>query len=462
MKKNTIKEALFLTCLLIFSCQIITLAEENKTADEQLCEHALKDYRSGNTAAAINQLNQALQINPDNKKAGDYLNKITQDGKTSHLTPENKKFGKLSISVNPRFCIYEPVNFYSKSIAPDASYEWDFGDGTQADGEEVKKIYSQPGIYIVRLTQYAKTADRPIIARASKMVTVYSPPIAEAGDDINVCLGESVLLDGTKSKVTNSIERCLGCAPLGYTWDFGDGSPKIKKAKVKHLYRNPRRYKATLKVKDGKVRKCANSEDTTIVSVNTAPDIVIRQMPLGCPEKEVNFSAFMSITNLDSPNKEYLTYTWDFGDGTVEEGGANITHIYQEGGEYLVQANTDDRLGTGCSQSKATLKIKINNPPLANAGPNLVCCSNVESIFDGSGSYDADADNLSYIWDFGDGATANGEKVTHVYTKNGDYKVILTVDDNSKTPCSSSTSSFMATVHREPVSIIKIIRNILE
>ncbi|KHE93000.1 MAG: hypothetical protein SCABRO_01236, partial [Candidatus Scalindua brodae] len=102
------------------------------------------------------------------------------------------------------------------------------------------------------------------------------------------------------------------------------------------------------------------------------------------------------------------------------------------------------------------VNVRINTPPVADAGPNHVCCLNEESNFDGSKSFDADGDNLSYLWNFGDGNTGKGKKVTHIYSKPGTYIVSLTVNDNSGTKCNSATDSFTAVVNAKPTSIIKV------
>ncbi len=50
--------------------------------------------------------------------------------------------------------------------------------------------------------------------------------------------------------------------------------------------------------------------------------------------------------------------------------------------------------------------------------------------FDGSKSYDTDGKITQYQWDFGDGTTATGEKVTHQYKEPKAYDAKLTVVDN--------------------------------
>ncbi|MBD3314536.1 MAG: PKD domain-containing protein [Chitinivibrionales bacterium] len=62
--------------------------------------------------------------------------------------------------------------------------------------------------------------------------------------------------------------------------------------------------------------------------------------------------------------------------------------------------------------------------------------------FDASQSF---GDGLTYAWDFGDGSTGNGERVSHVFTQAGTYTVTLTVSDGGET--STKTMSIHA---REP------------
>lgn len=51
--------------------------------------------------------------------------------------------------------------------------------------------------------------------------------------------------------------------------------------------------------------------------------------------------------------------------------------------------------------------------------------------FDGAGSSDPDGSIVSYQWSFGDGSTANGIRVTHVYAALGTLSAKLTVTDNA-------------------------------
>jgi parallel beta-helix repeat protein len=80
---------------------------------------------------------------------------------------------------------------------------------------------------------------------SSKVARIYldqTPPIANAGQDQIVALGNSVTLDGSLSKDNYEISQ--------YIWDFGDSSPDEEGIAVTHRYTSPGVYMATLSIYD--------------------------------------------------------------------------------------------------------------------------------------------------------------------------------------------------------------------
>src|SRR5262249_14733666 len=74
-------------------------------------------------------------------------------------------------------------------------------------------------------------------------------------------------------------------------------------------------------------------------------------------------------------------------------------------------------------------RVNDDSPAVANAGPDQTVNEGARVAFDGSGSSDPDGDVLTYLWNFGDGATADVVAPTHVFVDNGTYTVSLTVSD---------------------------------
>jgi glucose/arabinose dehydrogenase len=71
-----------------------------------------------------------------------------------------------------------------------------------------------------------------------------------------------------------------------------------------------------------------------------------------------------------------------------------------------------------------------NNPPVADATANVTTGNAPLTVrFSSANSFDADAQPLTYQWDFGDGTTSNQASPTKVYMVGGRYTVRLTVSD---------------------------------
>ncbi|MBB5935054.1 PKD domain-containing protein [Streptomyces zagrosensis] len=80
--------------------------------------------------------------------------------------------------------------------------------------------------------------------------------------------------------------------------------------------------------------------------------------------------------------------------------------------------------------------VKTQLPNVEPGAPTAefdAACSedNTTCRFDASASKDSDGSISSYAWEFGDGKTGEGDKLSHTYDKNGAYQVKLTVTDNS-------------------------------
>jgi hypothetical protein len=91
----------------------------------------------------------------------------------------------------------------------------------------------------------------------------------------------------------------------------------------------------------------------------------------------------------------------------------------------------------GEATASATVQIVVGNPA-GNQAPTVQAAADpsgggtapVRIAFTAAG-VDPDGDQLSYAWSFGDGGTAGGPKVSHVFTTPGAHVVTVTVKDPS-------------------------------
>lgn len=139
------------------------------------------------------------------------------------------------------------------------NYEWYFDDWSDGNGEKITHTYDKPGIYEVRLivTDKAGYFDQDTVK-----VIVEDPenrePIADAGGDKIVDIGQKVKFNASQSKDDVGIKR--------YEWDFGDGT-KNEGEVVRHIYLKPGRYKAKLKVTD-----VAGNESENTITIKVEGD----------------------------------------------------------------------------------------------------------------------------------------------------------------------------------------------
>ncbi len=263
----------------------------------------------------------------------------------------------------------------------------------------------------------------------------------------SVCLGKSFTLDASGTK--DDQPECLT-----FFWNLGDGT-KAEGEIITKVYDKLGTYNVSLVVNDNQCTRCSKDTFSKIIKVNRPPvaeagkDVILCLNATG--EYKVEFDGSRSY----DPDGDSLSYAWDFGDGKKGE-GIKVGHVYKRGGIYTARLIVDDGSDSGCKGSEDTVNIRLNTAPLADAGPNLVCCVDAENIFNGAKSSDPDGDKLSYSWDFGDGTKAEGIKVKHAYTQTGTYNVTLTVKDGSGMECGSSVDSFVATVNTKPIPRIKV------
>ncbi|MBF0483439.1 MAG: PKD domain-containing protein [Candidatus Omnitrophica bacterium] len=323
------------------------------------------------------------------------------------------------------------------------SYLWDFGDGDSADGAEVSHKYKDIGNYDVKLIVKDNTNVGCGTAVSFVSVKLSKAPVAVAGEPALTCPGEPVSFDGNKSTIYKK-------GTVSANWVFGDGDV-ANGFTATHTYIKPGTYQATLSIADELNKMCPESKSTKIVTVNAAPTVSLKSEEYVCSGSPAQFEA--SANDADGGNLEYY---WSFGDGEISKGVSKIAHKYAQGGSYRATVIVDDSKGTNCSTATAEAQVRVNTPPIADAGPNNACCVGKETDFNASASSDPDGDHLTYVWDFGDGTKAYGPTVKHTFIKSGKYNVNVTVDDNSGTPCSKSSTGFVAEVNAKPVPVMNI------
>jgi PKD repeat protein len=129
------------------------------------------------------------------------------------------------------------------------------------------------------------------------------------------------------------------------------------------------------------------------------------------------------------------TYTWDFGDGSTAS-GRTATHAYDEPGTYRVTLTVADQSGRSDVSEPEDIDVVAEEvvAPVAviDVSPTDPA-PNTRVNFSGVRSTAGPGHRIErYQWDFGDGSPlATGDRVSHTYTREGTYTVILVVTDDA-------------------------------
>jgi PKD repeat protein len=247
------------------------------------------------------------------------------------------------------------------------------------------------------------------------------PPVAVVGGPYSGEAGTtSIEFDGSGSSDPNGDE-------LSYAWDFGDGGTATGVMPT-YIYPSAGNFEVRLIVSDSQLSSDPSVTSATITAppMNIAPTANPGGPYEGEPGIAVDFDGSMS----SDPNGDPITYSWDFGDGSMGD-GVTPSHAFATDGSYDITLTvTDDQGAMSTATTTATIATPpANSPPTADAGGPYSGTTGSTVSFSAAGSGDPDGDILTYSWNFGDNTTGDGISPSHSYAAAGVYAVTLTVSD---------------------------------
>lgn len=359
------------------------------------------------------------------------------------------------------------------------TYDWDFGDGTSAQGISTAHTYTQTGSFEVTLTVHDGTSSH----QTSKTVeSQNTPPVASFV--VNNQVGAppmTVQVDASNSYDPNG-------HALSFAWDFGDASTATGTTAT-HTYTQEGHFVITLTVDDGQPKHHTDQHQVGIVSsfVPLLQGTIIGST--GSYEnngltKEMAFDHDIN-TYFDGPQANDMWLGLDLGSPQLIDKFAvapragwadrligakiqvssranfkgGVTTIYEitsapAEGEYTYYNLNHSgsiqfiRLLSPDAGYGNIAELEFygpqsggsNQPPVADvvASPTFGTAQLLVD-FDASNSFDPDGDQLTYSWSFGDGTSGSGVTTSHQYAAEGVYTAILTVSDGSASDTASTT-----------------------
>jgi PKD repeat protein len=309
---------------------------------------------------------------------------------------------------------------------------WDFGDGTALVQDAGEPGFGRPvhrydrfGRFTVTLTVTDSSGNPCNEAVATRMISVNAPPVANAGGDRRLTVGETHRFDA-------SLSRDPDGRIVSTIWDFGDGT-RASGTVVPHAFHRPGVYRVTLTVLDDTAFDSAKGVDVIEVHVEERAN----QRPVaeagGDRTVRAGEAVRMDGGGSTDPDGRILFYAWDFGDGSGGDLPA-MEHAWWQPGTYAATLTVRDDGPGGGERAVDTAKITVlpaeNRPPVATFPREFAATTWQALRLDASAASDRDGSIIAHRWDFGDGATGLGPIVEHMYRKPGFYEARLDLVDN--------------------------------
>jgi nitrous oxidase accessory protein NosD len=303
-------------------------------------------------------------------------------------------------------------------------YTWTF---TYADtpveltGEVAKFLFLLVGSYEVTLEvedAWGNTDTNVTMVHVHDL----TDPTADAGDDVEVGMGEAFLLNGSRSSDNGII--------ISWVWSIDpEGLDRTLEGETATFsIDRPGEYPVVLRVTD----EAGNWDvDDMLVTVLDTED------PIADAGRDFSADQGDTVTlsgRWSRDNVGVTTWTWTFAENgeVMIEVGENVERAFPHAGTYKVHLNVTDAAGNW-DVDNVTLTVRDTEPPAADAGLDVTVDQGTLVTFDGGNS----TDNVGVVvfnWLFAEGSLLKnimGVDATYRFDHPGEYEVELQAYDQA-------------------------------
>ncbi|MEM8910001.1 MAG: PKD domain-containing protein, partial [Bacteroidota bacterium] len=303
------------------------------------------------------------------------------------------------------------VRFRDQSLAAADSVRWDFGDGNTANTPNANHVYEEPGCYEVSLTRF--TDGCPSMVVFPECIPVFETPVASSANDRpSGCeLPHEVNFTGMASTEIAS-----------WSWDFGDATTSAEQNPT-HTYDTFGIYPVRLAVES--IEGCVDTIVMDTIRVIETIAVLDFENIGGCTPYT------FTLEENSNTASDIIAWNWEIldvqGNSVFNSDLPNPTATLSQVGYYDVVLTVSNSFGCSSTQTFPGV-IGVGNAVTADfdANPQQTCINSAVSFTDQSlGDVDF------WIWDFGDGGTAEGiQNPMHEYKDTGFFTVTLFAFDN--------------------------------
>ncbi|WAC04453.1 MAG: PKD domain-containing protein [Methanoregula sp.] len=297
------------------------------------------------------------------------------------------------------------VAFTDTSANTPTQWLWDFGDGNSAPEQNPVHIYTTAGTFTISLK--ATNADgRNTITKTDYIIVLPRIP-PDAGFTANATTGNAPLVIAFTDTSTNT--------PDGWVWNFGDGTTSTVQNPV-HIYTTAGKYTVSLTAANADGSDTETRPDYIIVTSLVPP---VAGFSANITSGKVPLAVSFSDLSTGSPTG----WSWTFGD-SAGSSDRNPVHVYSSAGIYTVSLHVTNADGSDTATKVNYISVSSPVLPVANFLVNTTSGNTPLAVaFTDTSS----GSPTSWSWNFGDGVTATGRNLVHVYSAVGKFTVSLTV-----------------------------------
>jgi PKD repeat protein len=287
------------------------------------------------------------------------------------------------------------------------TFVMEYGDGGISTDQNSSHVYTMPGSYVATCTVTDTDGDID-----SDFVVIN---VANNAPVVDLIATPTTAREGETIDFNCSITG--GDLPYSVLLDFGDGSTTTSTL-VSHNYTLEGVYTATCTVTDADGDFDSDSEIINIT--NNAPVVnLVVNVTTGSEPVSVAYNCTVGDGN------EPFAYLIDFDDGTTSTSPTG-THDYPTPGVYAMECTVTDVDGD-IGTDTAGVHV-LDNPPIVNL--TAIPTAGLEGIeVDFTCAVTGGNAPLSYVLDFGDGASTTTDTARHTYPLEGVYNATCTVTD---------------------------------
>jgi len=318
------------------------------------------------------------------------------------------------------------------SFDPDgkiAKFRWDFdGDGTidlETEDPTVTYTYREGGTALPTLWVIDENGDTSEAYTVE--IRVNAPPVA----GFQISSFAAMELEGIAFTDCSYDEDGTITAWL---WDFGDGETSCQSSST-HAFKADGDYTVSLTVTDD---DSAQGTADALVTVTNLPPVASLSVDQTIRPTGAEFRFDGSGSNDPSPAGRIVAYEWDLDD----DGGFDLkttspilSYAYADDGVYRVRLRVTDDDGASATSEPVTVTVKDRPAVVSRVEFTPLEPTDGDEVSFVPIAFDPDGTIICWLWEFGDGSTADVETPSHTFQDDGVYPISLTVtdDDGMKT-----------------------------